>query len=103
MECAQYAGGSGIGGGKGDMQPAQPGPAVHFDPDEVRDYFDRPIVFATVRVAMGDDRRPAEPAVIVRILTHLGLPARAAALTGSAAGPLPGSLILAARTVLQRG
>ena len=77
MECAQYAGGSGIGGGKGDMQPAQPGSAVHFDPDEVRDYFDRPIVFATVRVAMGDDRRPAEPAVIVRILTHLGLPARA--------------------------
>jgi hypothetical protein len=43
-----------------------------------------------------------EPAVIVRILTHLGLPARAAALTGTAAGALPGGLIPKARPALQR-
>ena len=36
-----------------------------------------------------------EPAVIVKILTHLGLPARgAAARSGPAAGVVPGGLIL---------
>ena len=46
----------------------------------------------------------AEPAVMVRILTHLGLPlARAAALTGAAAVSLSGGLILVQiTTVLQR-
>jgi Putative transposase len=43
-----------------------------------------------------------EPAVITRILTHLGLPARAAALPGAAAGAVPGGLILKSRTVLQQ-
>ena len=37
------------------------------------------------------------------ILTHLGLPARAAARAGSADGSLPGGLILKAKAVLQRG
>jgi hypothetical protein len=40
------------------------------------------------------------PAVIVKILTHLGLPARAAALPGAATGVVPGGLNLKSRTVL---
>ena len=44
-----------------------------------------------------------EPAVIVKILTHLGLPrACAAALPGATAVSLPGGLILKVTTVLQR-
>lgn len=43
-----------------------------------------------------------KPTVIVRILTHLGLPARAAALTGAAAGAVPGGLIRRAKTVPQQ-
>jgi hypothetical protein len=41
-----------------------------------------------------------EPAVIVKILTHLGLPAT---LTGAAAGVVPGDLTLTRGTVLQPG
>ena len=42
-----------------------------------------------------------EPHVTARVLTHLGLPARAVALTGAAAGAVPGSLIPNLTTVLQ--
>ena len=41
-----------------------------------------------------------EPAVIVRILTHLGLPARALPRTGAAAGAVPGGLIRKPQTAL---
>ena len=42
-----------------------------------------------------------EPAVIVRILTHLGLPARAP-FTGTDAGAIPGGMIRRAKTVPQQ-
>ena len=44
-----------------------------------------------------------EPEVIARILTHLGLPARAPPRSPAAATAFSGGLILKARTALQRG